>query len=104
MKEIGIVRDFDAVGRIVIPKEIRDRIFGENIKAEIFSTEEGVLIKPYSKQKPLQKIECHCVDCKYWSGDVAGATDRVKICTIGGYMVGANGYCVFGEKAQGDKG
>ena len=39
-----------------------------------------------------------CKDCKYWSDGIKGCTDRVKFCTIGYYMVGENGYCVFGER------
>lgn len=39
-----------------------------------------------------------CKDCKYWSDGVAGCTDHVKMCKIGFYMVGENGYCVYGER------
>ena len=39
-----------------------------------------------------------CKDCKQWSDGVAGCTDHVKCCKIGFYMVGENGYCVYGEK------
>ena len=39
-----------------------------------------------------------CKDCKHWSDGVAGCTDHVKCCKIGFYMVGENGYCVYGEK------
>ena len=38
MKATGIIRRFDDLGRIVIPKEIRKQIFGSPDKAEeIFS-------------------------------------------------------------------
>ena len=40
----------------------------------------------------------HCKDCKHWGTGVAGETENVKCCTYGKYMVGANGYCVYGEK------
>ena len=40
----------------------------------------------------------HCKDCKYWGTDIAGETENVKCCEYGKYMVGANGYCVYGEK------
>lgn len=39
----------------------------------------------------------HCKDCKNWADKVAGCTEHVKLCTIGGYMVGENGYCVYAE-------
>ena len=41
----------------------------------------------------------HCKDCKHWADKVAGCTEHVKLCTVGGYMVGENGYCVYGEQA-----
>ncbi len=42
--EIGIIRDIDKLGRIVIPKEMRERLFLEN-SVEIILTREGVLIR-----------------------------------------------------------
>lgn len=50
------------------------------------------------EQGLLQRIECRCKDCVHWSDKVAGATEHVKLCTVGGYMVGKNGYCVYAEK------
>ena len=45
----GIIRRFDDLGRIVIPKEIR-RKFKINVgePVEIYITEEGILLKPYN--------------------------------------------------------
>ena len=40
----------------------------------------------------------HCKDCKHWGTGVAGETENVKCCEYGRYMVGENGYCVYGEK------
>ena len=40
----------------------------------------------------------HCKDCKHWGTGVPGETENVKCCEHGKYMVGANGYCVYGEK------
>ena len=40
----------------------------------------------------------HCKDCKHWGTGVAGETENIKCCSYGKYMVGANGYCVYGEK------
>lgn len=44
-----------------------------------------------------------CKDCKHWLKDVAGCTDFVGRCELANYMVGAVGYCVYGERKDGDK-
>lgn len=44
MGEIGIIKEFDKLGRIVIPKELRKR-YGIFEKVEIVPTEEGVLLR-----------------------------------------------------------
>ena len=44
MNEIGIIKEFDKVGRLVIPKEFRDR-YALNRKVEIVAMKNGVLIK-----------------------------------------------------------
>ena len=41
-----------------------------------------------------------CRDCKWWGDDEHLATDNVKYCQFGRYMVGLNGYCVYGEVKQ----
>ena len=40
----------------------------------------------------------HCKDCIHWGTGIAGETENVKCCEFGKYMVGANGYCCYGEK------
>ena len=42
----------------------------------------------------------HCKDCKHWGTGIVGETENVKCCEYGKYMVGANGYCVYGEKKE----
>ena len=44
MAEIGIIKEFDKLGRLVIPKDLRERYAMDN-KVEIVATEQGVLIK-----------------------------------------------------------
>ena len=44
MKQIGIIKEFDNLGRIVIPKEMRS-LFGLERKVEVVVTEAGVLIR-----------------------------------------------------------
>ena len=43
-KDVGIEKEIDALGRIVIPKEIRER-FSIDGRVELVLTEEGVLIR-----------------------------------------------------------
>ena len=44
MDKIGIVKEFDKLGRIVIPKELRER-YGFTTGVEIVATKEGILLK-----------------------------------------------------------
>ena len=44
MDKIGIIKEFDKLGRIVIPKELRHR-YGLNERVEIIATRDGVLLK-----------------------------------------------------------
>lgn len=41
---IGIIKEFDKLGRIVIPKELRER-YGFLGEVEIVATENGILIQ-----------------------------------------------------------
>lgn len=43
-----------------------------------------------------------CRDCKHWLKDVAGCTDFVGRCEFANYMVGATGYCTYGERKDSD--
>lgn len=54
MNEIGILKGFDKLGRIVIPKELRDR-YGMNGVIEIVATKQGILLK--SQEYVLIKTE-----------------------------------------------
>ena len=51
-KNIGIIKEIDNVGRIVVPKEFRERLGLENY-VEMVMTTEGVLIR--SSQYDLVK-------------------------------------------------
>ena len=44
------------------------------------------------------EIPVRCKGCKRWAKDVAGCTDFVGRCEWAGYMIGATGYCVYGER------
>ena len=42
--DVGVIKEIDKIGRIVIPKEFRER-FGLNEHVEILATEIGVVIR-----------------------------------------------------------
>lgn len=44
MKIIGVFKSFDNLGRLVIPKELRDR-YGLEKTVEVVATENGILIR-----------------------------------------------------------
>lgn len=44
MKEIGIIKEFDKLGRIVIPKELRERFALKN-EVEIVATKNRIILK-----------------------------------------------------------
>lgn len=45
MKETGILRKIDAVGRLVLPKELRDKL--ELDCVEIFTQDDKIILKKY---------------------------------------------------------
>ena len=40
----------------------------------------------------------HCKDCFHWKKDFIGCDENVGRCSIANYLVGAPGYCVYGER------
>ena len=52
------------------------------------------------EQGLIVKIPCHCNDCKHWIGAANKTNEHVKLCTVSGYMVGENGYCVYAERKE----
>ena len=51
---IGFIKELDKLGRIVIPKELRDR-FGLSDNVEVIATEEGILLRsPKYKLIPIE--------------------------------------------------
>jgi AbrB family looped-hinge helix DNA binding protein len=57
MKALGIIRKIDGLGRIVLPKEVRD---AQNWQAgqpiEMFMTKEGLLLKPYQSSEEKENV------------------------------------------------
>lgn len=50
-KPLGIIRKIDALGRVVIPKEVRDvQGWNEGTAMEMFATEEGLFLRQYGNK------------------------------------------------------
>ena len=62
-------------------------IHAKNIEAAIDET-------PIIDAEPVVR----CKDCKHWDTGYGGETDTIKVCEYANYMVGENGYCVYGER------
>lgn len=49
------------------------------------------------------EVPCRCKKCKYWRHyEHLGCTEYVKVCTLANYMIGENGYCLYGERREGE--
>ena len=57
-------------------------------------------LKQYEESDAIPVVRCK--DCKHWLKDVPGCTDFVGRCELANYMVGATGYCVYGERRADD--
>ena len=61
------------------------------------------IIAAIAGQPAVDAVEVvRCKDCKHWLKDVAGCTDFVGRCEFANYMVGATGYCSYGERKDSD--
>ena len=58
-------------------------------------------LKQYEDSDAIPVVRCK--DCKHWLKDVPGCTDFVGRCELANYMVGATGYCVYGERRADDE-
>lgn len=48
---------------------------------------------------PAVEVEVvRCKDCNHWLKDVAGCTEFVGRCEFANYMIGATGFCSYGER------
>lgn len=66
MKATGIVRRIDALGRIVIPIEIRRELrVGENDPMEIITTADGIVLRPH-------RVGCACCGSDKALAHIAG--------------------------------
>ena len=72
------------------------------IKGELYSYEVYDTILAMIDVAPaVDAVEVvRCKDCKHWIVDSFwnGNPEQVRACRFAGWMVGANGYCVYGER------
>ena len=61
MDYIGIIKEFDKLGRIVIPKDMRER-YGLDDGVEIIATKDGVLLKSPEYYLVKKGSECKTSD------------------------------------------
>jgi hypothetical protein len=75
-----------------------------DILVEIAENEQRVYDKGYAdgKRDAMDSL-VHCKDCKHWLHDFPGCTDAIGRCEWANYMVGCNGYCVYGERRTDDR-
>ena len=57
----------------------------------------------FGQKKPDMVEVVHCKNCEHWGTGYVAETDHVKECEFAHYMVGENGYCVYGEVQNEDK-
>ena len=67
MKATGIIRRFDDLGRIVIPRELRRQIFGtpeksEGMPMEIFIDKDDIILRKYEENKSDDVCEWRLCD------------------------------------------
>lgn len=57
------------------------------------------MIKAAQDAPDVDAVEVvRCRDCKHWGTGYGGETEHIKVCEFANYMVGENGYCVYGER------
>lgn len=57
MNATGIIRRVDDLGRIVLPKEVRRKVgIREGTPMEIFTSDEGIVLKKYNPENVLSDI------------------------------------------------
>ena len=58
-------------------------------------------IERIKKAPAVDAVEVvRCRDCKHWGTGYGGETEYCKVCEFANYMVGANGYCLYGEHKE----
>ena len=80
-------------------KDILTAGIGKTI-IEYSESDIGYMIRKRPTVDAVEVVRCR--DCKHLLKDVPGCTDFVGRCELANYMVGATGYCVYGERRADD--
>lgn len=86
MKETGIVRRIDELGRVVIPKEIRKTLrIKEGDPLEIYTDKDDLLLKKYSPVKKIENVAVDIAESLYAVNErTAIICDKEKIVSVKG--------------------
>ena len=68
------------------------------VDAETVCEQMGLVKEAFEMATADLQPVVRCKVCKHWMKDVPGCTDFVGRCEFANYMVGATGYCVYGER------
>ena len=100
MKATGIVRRIDELGRIVIPKEIRRVLrIREGDPIEIFTEEDGVVLKKYARIRELgDYAETYCQALTGALGFSAAVTDTETVLFASTFTVTSSARTAMVEK------
>lgn len=87
--------DADVLMQFPIRLNHYDRVNGS--EDYVFGVE---AVLEYAENLPTIDAEpvVRCKDCQHWGTGYGGETDNIKVCEYANYMVGKNGYCVYGER------
>ena len=98
MKADGIVRRFDDLGRINIPKEIRRQLFGkpeksEGMPMEIFMDKNDIILRKYEENKSDDvcewkvKSNYYVTECSHDTDVMYGLKQDFKFCPYCGKKI-----------------
>lgn len=79
MKATGIVRRIDDLGRVVIPKAVREEHgIAENDPLEIFTSKEGIMFKKYDDGETVERALKHLETAVRTMGEVSYRSEFLK--------------------------
>ena len=85
------------MGRLIDADKMRNDWLENGLNEYVYDT--NAFLESIDEQPTVEAVPVvRCKDCKHWGTGVDGETERIKCCEYGRYMVGENGYCVYGEK------